>query len=230
MSDPSGNGCMYLGKAIDGCGCYEKRVFTSPSVYKQVCDCSMEMEMLSGLNTHYDICMNEYETEFKSTIEAIKNYNGEKTFMNVFSNTLQQISTNQSVMFDSKNVVKGSCYHDLGSPSLWIWEPGYYVFQFSLYCVEPCQFSVMKNGNVLVPGSTVGSISGSVLMNHTFIIEIEEQDFSVSTGLSMPLYACKLEIVNNTQTTSNVVLPDYGSSSNNLPQITASACIYCLSK
>lgn len=237
MSDPSGNGCMSLSKVIDDCGCYEKKVFTNPTVYKQVCDCSMEMEVLTGLNTrydmcmnHYDMCMNEYETEYKSTIEAIKNYNGEKPFMNVFSNTLQQVSTNQSVMFDSQNVVNGSCYHDIGSPSLWIWEPGYYLFQFSLYCIEPSQFSVMKNGNMVVPGSTIGTLSGNTIMNHTFIIEIKQQDFSVSTGLPVPLYACKLEIVNNTQTTSNVVLPDYGSSSNNLPQITASACIYCLSK
>ena len=230
MSDPSGNGCIILGKSDNTCCYCKKRAITNPSHYKQVCDCSLEIDVLSGLNTNYDMCMNEYEMEFKSTIEAIKNYNGEKTFMNVFSNTLQQISTNQSVMFDSQNVVNGKCYHDIGSPSLWIWEPGFYMFQFSLYCVEPSQFSVMKNGNIIVPGSTIGSLSGSAIMNHTFMIEITLKDFSVSTGLPIPLYACKLEIVNNTQSTSNVVLPDYGSSSNNLPQITSSVCIYCLFK
>lgn len=229
MSDTSG--CLSY-KSVDDykCGyCNKYKVITSPSQYSMICDCSLEINMIDGLNTNFDLCMNHYEMEMKSVIESMKNY-GEKTVLSVFSNTLQQINKDDFVMFDSQNAVLGSCYHDIGSSALWIWEPGFYLFHYSLFCVEPCQFSVMKNNTIIVPGSTIGSLSGSTNMNHSFVIEIKADDFSVSTGLPIPLYACKLEIVNNTQTTSNVVLPDYGSSSNNLPQITASVNIFCVYK
>lgn len=227
MNDTSG---CYSYKDIDEyrCGyCNKYKVITNPSQYSMICDCSLEMNMIDGLNSNFDMCMNEYEMEMKSAIESIKN-GSEKTVLSVFSNSMQQINTDDFVIFDSHNAVLGDCYHDLGSSALWIWEPGFYFFQYSLFCVEPSQFSVMKNDNMIAPGSTIGSLSGSTNMNHTFVIEIKAEDFSVSTGLPIPLYACKLQIVNNTQTTSNVILPDYGSSSNNLPQITSSVNIFRL--
>ena len=61
-----------------------------------------------------------------------------------------------------------------------------------------------------------------------FVIQVTDDDISVETGLETPKVACKLQLINNTTSTTNITLIDATGSNNILPQVSASFNMYLL--
>lgn len=148
--------------------------------------------------------------------------------VSVYTNRSQDISTNGVVVFDFNSAIQGNCYHEPGKSELWVWTPGFYCVYYSLYTAEPCQFSLSKNDSMVIPGSTIGSVIGSSQNTHMFVIQVTSDDISVETGLETPKVACKLQLINNTTSTSSITLIDATGSNNILPQVSASFNMYLL--
>lgn len=142
------------------------------------------------------------------------------TFINVYSTMEQTIAENQPIIFDKNNCVSGKCFHVPNSGEIWIWEPGFYQVYMSIYQLDSGQFSLIKNGNVLIYGTTIGSIHGSIL-NNVCIFEIAESDISISF---MNKKCCKIELI-NTSSVNSVSLYGSASSGNQIPQNTATITI-----
>jgi len=143
-----------------------------------------------------------------------------ETFMNVYSTLEQTILQNQPIVFDENTCIQGQCLHVPNTSELWIWKPGFYQVYMSIYQLDSGQFSLMKNGSILIYGSTIGSIHGS-LLNNMCIFEITENDISIPF---MNKKSCKIELV-NTSSLNSVSLYGSASSGNNLLQNTATISI-----
>ena len=85
-----------------------------------------------------------------------------------------------------------------------------------------------KNQINISPGSTIGSISGSAQTTSNFIIEINENDMITQTDLSPTGFACKIQLINNTNLSNSVTLYGSPSSGNSIPQVTATINILLL--
>jgi hypothetical protein len=93
---------------------------------------------------------------------------------------------------------------------------------------EPCQFSVFKN-DALLPGTTVGSPTGSSQNSGTSIFYISPADIAVSpTGLSPSGFAAKLQVVNHTSFVPLVTLNGLAGSGSVSPQMVASITLFKL--
>ena len=124
--------------------------------------------------------------------------NFSNTFLNVYSTSQQIINSNNPVIFDYNNSIMGDCGHNVNSSQLLFWRTGYYFVYVNLYHIEGCQFSLYKNSTSLVPGSTIGSISGTTQNSSSLILYINDNDMIYQTPLSPNGYACSIELVNNT--------------------------------
>jgi len=142
------------------------------------------------------------------------------TFMNVYSTIEQSISQNHAIVFDKNSCIQGQCFHNENTSELWIWKPGFYQVYMSIYQLDSGQFSLMKNGSILIYGSTIGSIHGS-LLNNVCIFEITDSDISIQF---MNKKSCKIELV-NTSSLNSVSLYGSPSSGNALLQNTATITI-----
>ena len=142
------------------------------------------------------------------------------TFINVYSTLEQTILQNQPIVFDKHTCIQGECFHSPDSSEVWIWRPGFYQVYMSIYQLDSGQFSLMKNGDILIYGSTIGSIHGS-LLNNVCIFEITEDDISIPF---MNKRSCKIELV-NTSSLNSVSLYGSASSGNTLVQNTATISI-----
>lgn len=149
------------------------------------------------------------------------------TFINTYSTCEQKIEKGGFIVFDNTNSVFGNCLHIPKTSEIFIWRPGYYSVYTSIFHMEACQFSLLKNSQFIAPVSTVGSFFGSSQNTNYFIIQLEESDMITPASFSNTGYACKLQIVNNTKASfmSYVTLIGSFSSGNQLPQITASITI-----
>jgi hypothetical protein len=151
-----------------------------------------------------------------------------QTFINAYSVTEQLIPNGGSVIFDTHNSIFGDCAHLPNSAEIFIWKYGFYFISASIHHLEACQFSMYKNQINIIPGSTIGSISGSAQTTSNFIIEINENDMITQTDLSPFGFACKLQMINNTNLSNLVTLYGSPSSGNSIPQITATINILLL--
>jgi len=150
------------------------------------------------------------------------------TFINLYSTSEQHIRQNDFVVFENINSMYGQCMHVPYTSEIYIWKAGYYSVYTSIYHLESCQFSLLKNSHFLAPASTVGSLSGPSQNNNLFIMQIEEADMIINNTPFAPNgYACKLQIINNSQLSYMPYVTLIGSfaSNNQLPQITASITI-----
>ncbi len=142
-------------------------------------------------------------------------------FLHAYSVTSQILAKEQAVSFDFNNALVGPIAHVPGSTDIFIWQPGFYRFYTNLYHIEPCQFSIIKNGLVVVPGSIIGSPSGSTQSSTELIYEFKECDFTVSTPLSPTCLAALIQVVNHTSFVDTVELNGSGGSGSATPQVTA---------
>jgi hypothetical protein len=149
------------------------------------------------------------------------------TFINAYSNSEQKIEKDKCIIFDYTNSLFGNCIHIPNTSEIYIWRPGYYSVYTSIFHMESCQFSLIKNSKFIAPVSTVGSFFGSSQNTNYFIIQLEENDMIMPLALSNTGYACKLQIINNTQSLykSYVSLNGSFSYDNKIPKITASITI-----
>ena len=106
-----------------------------------------------------------------------------------------------------------------------IWRTGYYHVYTSVYHLEACQFSIVKNTINIVPNSTVGSISGSSQNTNSFIMQITDEDMTMQTNLSPSGFACKLQLINNTAFVPYITLFGSSSAGNSIAQTTATITI-----
>jgi hypothetical protein len=150
------------------------------------------------------------------------------TFIHVYSITEQQLSQNQSVVFDTNNAIFGNCAHQPNSPNIWIWRPGYYHVYTSIYHLEASQFSLVKNKTQIVSGSTVGSLSGSSQNTTVFIMHLTDKDMIMHTTPEFTGRACNIQLVNYTHFLPFITLYGSKSSGNPIPQITATITIMLL--
>jgi hypothetical protein len=147
--------------------------------------------------------------------------------VNAYSTSEQKIEKGGYIVFDNTNSLFGNCIHIPNTSEIYIWRPGYYSVYTSIFHMEACQFSLLKNSQFIAPVSTVGSFFGSSQNTNYFIIQLTEEDMITPAEFSNTGYACKLQIVNNTRTSyiSYVTLIGSFSTGNQLPQITASITI-----
>jgi hypothetical protein len=99
---------------------------------------------------------------------------------------------------------------------------------YNLYHQEACQFSIFMN-NALVPGSTIGSPTGSSQNSCTIIFQITAADVAGSPTEQSPTgFAAKLNVRNHTSFTPIVTLNGLTGSGYVSPQIVATITVFCL--
>jgi hypothetical protein len=152
----------------------------------------------------------------------------ENTFMTVYNTTLQQILPNSPVVFETNNCCYGSCFHSPNTSQIYIWRTGYYSIYINLFHLESSQFSLYKNG-IIVPGTAIGSLSGSTQLSNSFILCIQDSDMTTQTPHSPTGYACAIELFNNTLYYPYITLYDASSIGFSTPQINANITISFLS-
>lgn len=151
-----------------------------------------------------------------------------QTFIHADRSTDQLVGQEEAVIFDFPSIQYGSAAHPPDSPDFFVWRAGYYHVSFVLCHQEPCQFTIFMNGAV-VPGTTVGSPTGSSQNKLTAIIYISPSDVLVSPTLLSPTgFAAKLNIVNHTSYVPFVTLNGVGGSGSVTPQMVASMVIFLL--
>lgn len=224
--------------------------FIDPSNFSNHNQHEEDMKAFNGLSQSYrdsllnypcDININyEFETEYTGPTGptgpigptgptgSVEVSTKKVDILSVYTTRQQEIATNGFVEFDFNSAMHGNCYHEPGKSELWVWTPGCYCVYYSLYTAEPCQFSLSKNDSLVIPGSTIGSVIGSSQNTHMFVVQITSDDLNVETGLETPKVACKLQLINNTTSTSSITLIDATGSNNILPQVSASMNMYLL--
>jgi len=150
------------------------------------------------------------------------------TFLNIFNTNKQQVSTNSPISFAINNYIHGSCAHDPDTSQIHIWQKGYYYVYTNIYHIEACQFSLYKNMNVIVPGSTIGSLTGSCQNSCLVIVQITEEDICIDCPYAPSGKACILEVYNNTPYIPFVTLYDISGLGYTNPQINATLTLFLL--
>jgi len=150
------------------------------------------------------------------------------TFLNIYNTNQQQVLKNSSIVFDMNNYVHGCCGHSPGTSQIHIWETGFYYVYTNIYHIEGCQFSLFKNSNSIVPGSTIGSLTGSSQNSSVVILQITDDDISVPCPMSPNGKSCILEVYNNTPYIPFVTLYDSSGLGYLIPQINATLTIFLL--
>jgi len=160
-------------------------------------------------------------------VEELKKDTPQPTFINVYSTSEQKINTHKYILFEQINSIFGDCFLSPNTSEIFIWKSGFYSVYTSIFILEACQFSLIKNSNFITPVSTVGSMFSSTQNVNYFIIELKDEDMITPFSQSSSGFACKLQVINNTKTSymSYVSLHGSHSSGNQLPQITASITI-----
>jgi hypothetical protein len=150
------------------------------------------------------------------------------TFLSVFNTNQQEVAFNNPVVFNYDNSIFGDCIHIPNSSQLLFWRTGYYYVYINLYHIEGCQFSLYKNSTSIIPGSTIGSLSGTTQNSSSLILEINDSDMIYQTGLSPSGYACNIELINITPFVQSITLYDASSVGFTIPQINATISIFFL--
>ena len=148
-----------------------------------------------------------------------------RTFLSLFSIQEQQITTGSPIVFDTNESMHGECCHIENTGDIYICTHGYYQVYMNFYHIEPCQFSLVKNGAHIIPSGTVGSLSGYSQNSTSFIVKIRRSDMTTPCEMSSTGYACLLQVLNNSTLTPHVTLIGSSSSGNDVPQVTATFSI-----
>ena len=153
-----------------------------------------------------------------------------RTFLSIYNLDEQLVATENNVVFDHNKVVVGSCSHIAGSTDSFFWKPGYYHIFTNLFHIEPCQFSLFLNNN-LVSGTVIGSPTGSSQNSLTIIIEITAEDVMVTETSESPTgFAALLQVKNHTSfPLLGVVLNGHSGSGSEVDQINAIFTVFLLS-
>jgi hypothetical protein len=150
------------------------------------------------------------------------------TFLNIYNTTQQQVLKNYPIVFESNNYIHGSCAHEPGTSKIHLWAPGFYYVYTNIYHIEGCTFSLFKNSNVIIPGSTIGSLTGSSQNSSVVILQVCEDDILFPCPLSPSGKTCILEVYNNTPYIPFVTLYDSSGLGYSVPQINATLTIFLL--
>lgn len=150
------------------------------------------------------------------------------TFLSVYNTKHQQVLKNTAIVFESNNSVEGFCAHDQASSQIHIWKTGFYYVYTNIYHIEGCLFSLRKNMNSIVPGSTIGSLTGSSQNSSVVILQVTADDICVPCPYSPDNKACLLEVYNNTPYIPFVTLYDSSGLGYSVPQINATLTIFLL--
>jgi hypothetical protein len=147
-----------------------------------------------------------------------------QTFITAYSLTDQELSVDEPIIFDTHSALFGDCLHLDNSPDIWLWKPGNYMVSIVICPLERCQFSFIKNTMTIIPGATFGVNALSSQTSITFIMLLEDTDFTVQVPSSTGnvLNGCRIQVVNTSSLTETVTLY---SSSNPMPQVTTSITI-----
>jgi hypothetical protein len=146
-----------------------------------------------------------------------------QTFITAYSLTDQVLSVDEPIVFDTHSALFGDCLHIDNSPDIWLWKPGNYMVSIMICPIERCQFSFIKNTTSIIPGGTFGVNATFSQAGITFIMLLEDTDFTVQVpGADNVLNGCRIQVVNTSSLTETVTLY---SSSNPMPQVTTSITI-----
>ena len=146
-----------------------------------------------------------------------------QTFITAYSLTDQVLSVDEPIIFDTHSALFGDCLHIDNSPDIWLWKPGNYMVSIVICPLEKCQFSFIKNTTSIIPGGTFGVNALSSQTSITFIMLLEDNDFTSQVPMTdNVLNGCRIQVVNTSSLTETVTLY---SSSNPMPQITTSITI-----
>jgi len=119
----------------------------------------------------------------------------------------QELSIDEPIVFDTHSVLFGDCMHNANSPDIWLWKPGNYMVNVGICPNDQCQFSIIKNTSFIIPGGTFGiNSSMSAQANITFIMLLEDTDFTEFMPNSNNTYGCRIQVVNTSSLTETVTL------------------------
>jgi hypothetical protein len=150
-----------------------------------------------------------------------------QTFLHVDRESDQILLANESVIWNANIVALGDAGNNSGESELYIWKSGYYHMYYNLYHQEPCQFTIFKN-NVVLPGTTIGSPTGSSQNSASIIFQLTDADIVSPTDLSPSGFAAKLQVTNYASFAPIVLLNGLSGSGSATPQITATVTIFKL--
>jgi len=150
------------------------------------------------------------------------------TFLNIYNTSHQQVLKNTPILFESNNYIQGSCAHLPGTSQIYLWNPGFYYVYTNIYHIEGCQFSIFKNVNSVIPGSTIGSLTGSAQNSSIVILQVTPDDIVAPCESAPDGKACLIEVYNNTPYIPFVTLYDSSGLGYAIPQINATLSIFLL--
>jgi hypothetical protein len=141
----------------------------------------------------------------------------------------QILAAEEAVIFDASDFITyGECGHVQNTSEVFVWGAGYYKVLFTLYHIEPCQFTIFLN-DAPHPGTITGSPTGSSVCTLAHIIYLSPSDVSVSpTSLSPTGFAAKIQIVNHTSYAPFITLNGSGGAGSATPETHASLSLFKL--
>ena len=140
----------------------------------------------------------------------------------------QQLAKEEAIEWTLKPIKVGDIDNTTNTSDIFVWKAGFYSVYYSLCSQQPCNFALVKNGDI-VPGSTINSISGFTQNSILLIICINQLDLSFPTSISPTGFAAKIEVVNYTVSTPNIQLIRINSR-DTFPQMVANISISLLSE
>ena len=109
-----------------------------------------------------------------------------------------------------------------------MWQSGYYYVTVSLHHKEPCQFSIIKNDIVVVPGGIFSSPTGSTQSVCSLIMYVDASDLISPTALSPSGFACKVQLRNHTSYAPVISLDGTSGAGSAEPDINCSISLFLL--
>ena len=151
-----------------------------------------------------------------------------ETFIHAYSVTPQLVGIEAPVVFDYASAIIGNCGFVNFSTEVFVWQTGYYFATVNLHHKEPCQFSIMKNDIVVVPGGIFSSPTGSTQSSCSLIMYVDESDIISTTSLSPSGLACKIQLRNHTSYVPIVSLDGTSGAGSATPDINCSMSLVLL--
>jgi hypothetical protein len=141
----------------------------------------------------------------------------------------QTLLSQEAVIFDSPDYITyGECGHVQTTSEVYVWGAGYYKVEFTLYHIEPCQFTIFLN-DAPEPGTITGSPTGASVLTLSHILYISPAAVGISpTALSPTGFAAKLQLVNHTSFAPSITLDGSSGSGSATPQTHASLSLFKL--
>jgi hypothetical protein len=138
------------------------------------------------------------------------------------------VGIDQPTTFDFASAIIGNCGFVNNSTEIYTWQPGYYYVSTNLHHKEPCQFSIMKNDVVVVPGGIFSSPTGSTQSICSLIMYVDASDLISPTALSPSGFACKVQLRNHTSYVPVVSLDGTSGAGSAEPDINCSISLILL--